>query len=277
MSNPNLKLPTHEWVFVTPEIAELWLGKNEKNRPKKAEQLAKLVCDQQEDRWLVTGETIKFDWDGRLIDGQHRLTAHVKTGTSGWHLVVRGLDPQVQSVIDANANRNARDALFFNDVEGNRPVIAAVAKIDLSRRAGKLQTAADTNTLSVTNQQVVDWYIENKDVERAADKINKIHRHIGSSPSALAYCYMVLSRIDGEAADEFFDAAAEQRTRGLGDPRLTMLRTFARDREQKGGAASNATQIFYIFRAWNAWRQGQELNKLATHRGGVPAVIPEVI
>ena len=64
---------TAEYVFVTPDMAAGWLKLNvEKNRNVKKSRINGYVRDIQSDNWVLTGEAIKFDVDGRLIDGQNR-------------------------------------------------------------------------------------------------------------------------------------------------------------------------------------------------------------
>lgn len=268
--------PRTEWVTVTPKMAESWLGLNEGNRNKRAGHIARLTRDMKAGRWLLTGDTIKFDWNGRLIDGQHRLTSIVVSETPSRILVVRDLDPNVQSVLDGQAKRAARDALFFNGVEKDRNVLAALAKIDIARQAGAMATALSGTPESPTNAEVVQWFTDNDDAAFAADQSRKVYKFIGASPTPLAYAIMVTSRIDLEASLEFFNSTAEGRTNGIGDPRLTLLRTLERDRKNnRGSAEGSAQQIYYILRTWNAWRAGEKLSKLPLETSGKVASIPE--
>ena len=47
----------------------------------------------QNGEWKLNGKSICFDWNGRLLNGQHRLSAVVRSGVPLTTLVVRGLDP----------------------------------------------------------------------------------------------------------------------------------------------------------------------------------------
>ena len=42
----------------------------------------------------TSGLSIQFDWDGRMIDGQHRCEAGIESGVTIRMLVVKGLDPR---------------------------------------------------------------------------------------------------------------------------------------------------------------------------------------
>src|SRR5690606_37222008 len=105
-----------EIVTVTPELASEWLTANKGNRTQRPKVIAAYSRDMTAGEWLFTGEAIKFDWNDRLIDGQHRLEAVLLAGASVRMLVIRYLDPRVQYVLDTAAKRTAGDALRFAGV-----------------------------------------------------------------------------------------------------------------------------------------------------------------
>ena len=112
---------------VTPKLAEQWLGRNDSNRNIRPTKLAQLVRDMQGGRFALTGDSIKFDLNGNLIDGQHRLTAVRDSGIPIEVLVVRGLAPTVRAVIDTGATRSASDALrIAGKHAGSRSMAAAI-------------------------------------------------------------------------------------------------------------------------------------------------------
>ncbi|WP_460985736.1 ParB N-terminal domain-containing protein, partial [Staphylococcus aureus] len=61
--------------------------------------------------WKNAGDTIRFDKDGSLIDGQHRLLACVNTNLAQNFLIVYGLDSEVFDVIDNGKGRTNADVL----------------------------------------------------------------------------------------------------------------------------------------------------------------------
>jgi len=79
-----------------------------------------------EGEWLYNGEAIKFDRDGRLVDGQHRLEAVVKANKPIAFLVIRGLDPEVFKTIDTGKKRSAGDVLAIKGVKNPNAVGAAM-------------------------------------------------------------------------------------------------------------------------------------------------------
>ena len=66
--------------FITPEKALSWLSNNPNNRPIN-EKLVNELCQKiRSKKWTEKGGAIEVFYTGRLINGQHRLTAIVRTG-----------------------------------------------------------------------------------------------------------------------------------------------------------------------------------------------------
>lgn len=71
--------------IITPELAKKYLGGNEGNRKIRPQVVAAYMADMLNGNWndspdIVT--PIMISREGRLIDGQHRLTAVSMTGLS---------------------------------------------------------------------------------------------------------------------------------------------------------------------------------------------------
>lgn len=278
----NLEHPAHngityEIVTVTPELASEWLGKNHGNRNQRALKIDVYARDISDGNWLFTGESVKFDWDGRLIDGQHRLEAIIAAGISVSILIVRGLDPAVQSVLDTNARRSAADALGFKGVAAHRSYIAKHARIALARQNGYLQFSLDTSIPSYSNSEILDWYAANMDADYSAAVASKLSTKTNVTPGALSYIFLALSRVDGDDATIFVNDIANLRTAGAGDPRFALIRALESLSRERGGNR-DAAQIYLFFRAWNAWRGKKrvELLRLSGGAHGVRGIaIPE--
>lgn len=72
---------TAQFIYVTPEMAVEFLAANiDRNRNVKKSRINGYVRDIQTDNWVLTGEAVKSDVRGRLIDGQNRCQAIVSAG-----------------------------------------------------------------------------------------------------------------------------------------------------------------------------------------------------
>lgn len=70
-----------EMMDITPQFAaDLLTQRHPHQRPLKEHYVAALARSMTEGRWRWTGDPIRLDGDLRVIDGQHRLSAVVKSG-----------------------------------------------------------------------------------------------------------------------------------------------------------------------------------------------------
>ena len=108
--------PSHlsmEIVRVSPSMAEKMLGRNTRNRSLNQRQVTRWAQSMTAGEWLVTGEAIKIASTGDLLDGQHRLAAVIESGCTVLMLVVKGLHPETQDVMDTGRARTL--GLFYKD------------------------------------------------------------------------------------------------------------------------------------------------------------------
>lgn len=123
-------IKTAEFINVTPEIAQEWLENyNKHNRRLRLRLVDKYARDMSNGKWILTSDTISFDWDGILLDGQNRLSAIVKSGLTLSFLVVRGLDPRSRMVIDIGAPRRPVDILTLLGWKTNGSLVAIVRSV----------------------------------------------------------------------------------------------------------------------------------------------------
>ena len=80
---------------ITPEQAASYLENNAKHRPIKQKKVDAYVSEMVNGQWQLNGKSIIFDSNGRLMNGQHRLSACVQSGVTLRILVGRGVDPSL--------------------------------------------------------------------------------------------------------------------------------------------------------------------------------------
>lgn len=80
---------------ITPGDAAMYMSNNARHRPIKDKKVAEYMGEMRDGKWRLNGKTICFDTTGRLLNGQHRLSAVIRSGVSLTTLVVRGLNPDL--------------------------------------------------------------------------------------------------------------------------------------------------------------------------------------
>lgn len=130
--------PVTEYVAVTPRMAEEWLKANTGNRRISEAVVEAYAQDMRAGAWKLTHQGIGFDTNGRLVDGQHRLTAILKAGFPVMMAVTRGLSVSAQEVVDAQKPRSVADQLGLVDGLPSANKYAGAARVIAEIDAGKV-------------------------------------------------------------------------------------------------------------------------------------------
>lgn len=125
-----------EVTTITPEIAQQWLTTNDQNRRPQRRFIKQFASDMANGSWSLTGDSIKFDINSKLVDGQHRLMACVEAKVSFHSFVVYGLPPQTRDVIDTGKTRSLGDVLTMRDVT-NANQVASTFKLLINESRGQ--------------------------------------------------------------------------------------------------------------------------------------------
>jgi len=78
-------------LTISPDRAKAMLGANHHNRNLRQYIVDRYASDMRRGQWLLNGQSIAFDVNGLLLDGQHRLAAISQADVSVEMLVVTGL------------------------------------------------------------------------------------------------------------------------------------------------------------------------------------------
>ena len=74
---------------ISPEDAQKYIETMGRNRTVRSKKTNKYSQDMNNGKWELTHQGIAFDKNGRLIDGQHRMLAVIKSGTHQLFIVFR--------------------------------------------------------------------------------------------------------------------------------------------------------------------------------------------
>ena len=114
-----------ELMMITPKVAREMLECNTANRDLRPGFVETLTEAWQRGEWRITHQGIAFATDGRLLDGQHRLTfvSELPDKTEVPMLVTTGLKDEAFDAIDQGKARTVRD--LYGSSEG----LASVARL----------------------------------------------------------------------------------------------------------------------------------------------------
>lgn len=119
---------TFERVLVTPELAQKLLNLNTANRPIRAAEVDLWKEVIERGAWHYTHQGIAIDSDGVLQDGQHRLSAVVKSGVAVELQISIGMPPENFNAIDNGLRRTFGDVAHrFGFINPNK--VGSVARM----------------------------------------------------------------------------------------------------------------------------------------------------
>lgn len=266
--------PTYE--VITPELAADWLEQNlaeGHNRSLRAARAEGFARDMAAGEWHDNGETIKFDWNGRLIDGQHRLAAIVKYGHPITMLVVRGVAPDAITTIDMGVARRYADVLKIKGISGGQPMAAMERRLYLWLKLGVKAKSGKAADRAPTIKELEDYrpnygQLLGTALARAKDMKKKIPK---VSVATFGTAYVLFASVDIEAADKFWDLLM---TGAIPQHRSPVLLLRDKLLDSGGNLAARRTsedeKLALIIRAWNHWRDGSTVSQLVITASGKP-------
>lgn len=254
-----------EMVTVTPALAAEWLKCNTTNRPLRKIRVDTYARELEQGHWRFTGDSIKFDADCKLIDGQHRLAACVKSGVAFQVLVVRGLDSAAFDVLDRNLPRSASDVFAQHQIKEQNRVTAA-ARLVIGYERGLLH---NHNSLApfTTTSCMLEEVLPHQDVYYLAARVAGRARFVGFNPSAFtAFLVLASRRFDQECISEFAEATISGAGLEEGDARIALINVMRGPHRPKG----NTETLASLIRAWNAWRRNESRKLIKGWVRGTP-------
>lgn len=270
-ANTRSKSATAEIINVSPRVAEQMLGMNSNNRSVRSRKVSQYATDMRSGNWKLTGEAIKFDKTGRMLDGQHRCLAVIESGATVPMFVIRGLDEDTQNVMDTGAARGAGDMLSLRGYQ-YATLVAAGAKWCYLFDNDRLYV--DSKAQVVTHAQILEYVEATPLLMDAAARATAHRLQIDLQPSILTAALVLTGRVDAEDSDVFFARLADGIDLPVGSPILALasrLREIRRNRVRVDPIA----QLSLTIRAWNAWREDRSLLTIPIYRGSAAIRCPQ--
>lgn len=251
-----------EEIIITPALAAKYLERNLENINVSEKHVLFLSGQMQTGKWKITGDAIKFGRSGKLIDGQHRLLAIIKSGKSFKYPVITGLPDDAFEVMDTGKNRNASDILSLKGVT-NSSHVATMAKFVMNFENGKFFAPHRTNRdHKCTNSDVLHFASSHPEIAEivtyCAAAYNKF-RVI--SPGVLAGLYYLFCKKNQFKCDDFFDQYSTGLNLTNDNPIYLLREVLIKDSIQKRKLPMRDKIALFIL-AWNAFIKGKSLKRL---------------
>lgn len=266
--DPNGNLISVTYRLVTPAQAQVWLENNNvKNRNLSLRNADKLKKDLMEDRFVFTGDPIRFDKDGVLVDGQHRLHSIVSSGKSVYLLVIEGLDMSATDRIDQGLVRSVADIL---QMTGRH-----VTNVSTCVSIGNVLSYGypDTTEMSLNRSNMADYIWAHREQyqsiaawakaastqAKASDLVvpakrvgGRESRSVVSGPLASLVLIMIEKGGSEDSAKAFFDAVCSGVVPGpVWAPAIQATRAYLRVHPLARSAQSGSSDISFLYRTFD--------------------------
>ncbi len=265
-------------VYIGPELAELLLLRNDKNRPIDRANVFRLVTAMVNGEWVFDGTPITFDKYGKLLDGQHRLMAIIKSGKILAFRVSYGFNPEVFTTMNIGKIRTGSDVLAIAGYE-NPKIYALTANFVFRFSRGVVAEVGGYNTnhaCNLTHPELLDYCKVTPRIKSSVDFYVKIKKKLhGSSiiPSNLITgLHYLFSEKDELLAEIFLTKLLIGDDLSHGSPILSVRNRLISSKLDKNKYLTQSEVIRLTINGWNKSREGKNV-KLVT----IPEKLPTII
>ena len=246
------------------QTAKKYLATMGRNRLKRGRLKQRYQDAMRAGQWKLTGESIKFNTKGELIDGQHRLEAVIETGVEITILVCRNVPDDAFMELDTGGMRTPGDILTVQGYDYTSGVAAAIRNIT---SIYEIEGGAAGSTLGhkrVDPETLLEYAAQyrNELVEAVKATMTKEAKMVCRPPSLFASLYFIFAEHNKKGTAEFFtsliDGTNLERHGPVYELRRLLLQ-FAADKHRKRPAFYKAA---ITIKAWNAYQTRRDVHSL---------------
>lgn len=249
---------------LTPTLAAHLLERNPDNRSIQKRRVEVYASDIVNGRWAANGEPIIVSKDGLLNDGQHRCAAVIAADTPVDCLIVFGIERETRTTTNQGKAKGAGDYAAMNGIP-NANNVAAMARL-----AACYYDNGTIETSKISHTRVLEYIESDTDALIASLRMVDNYRDrivAMCSVSNMAFCHYICSRINADAANEYFHQLCSGEGLEAGDPALVV-----RNRLLVLGRNNRSAKVEVILRGWNAFRNGERRTAIKVS-GTVPVLV----
>lgn len=268
--------PAHVHL-ITPQLAE-WLLKNRHggNRSRSPKSIGEYAEAMEENDWPVTGATIVIGRGGRVLDGQHRLTACYRSGCAFMTYIVFGVDESTFTRIDTGRKRTNIDAFQIDGIP--HPSTSAKA----ARWLRIHMENPEDRSVTFTNDEMLSW-LKSKTVDRKLFEECVSHAITLKKDSKLLKCELP----DGQMGALLYLFARESKPDmlkfveilrvGNKQPAISLYASINEAKLSSGGRINEVMRNGRVIQAWNAFREGRRVSMKSLNYSSLTHEYPEII
>jgi hypothetical protein len=237
-------------VTITPQMAAQWLDANTRNRRISVMHVQALMREMKAGRWKVNGDMIRRCENGDLLDGQHRLTAGVRSGVTFKSWVMDGVPEDVFPTIDIGKHRSAADTLSSLGERNARDLAATLILID------RYMTGRALVKIDYSNAEMEGLLLKYPDANESI--VSTANRTPLLLPSVMNCCHYLFSKKDAVMTAEFLEKICKGIGLEDGDPWYVLREKLMANHMSKAKMPKEHMWALCI-KAWNFAREGKRI------------------
>ena len=254
---------------VTPDFARTLLQQNEVNRKLSETHVQFLAKQMTDGKFIQNGDVIKFSKTGRLMDGQHRLSAVVASNETIDMNFCEGLNESAFDVLDTGRPRGASDVLSIHGIKNPFEQASAARYLMLLKNEDKTWKFTKKS-----NKDILDVVVANPDISEGVELFkNSLHKKFPMLPvSVMASLYVIFKAINFDGCNDFFNKFYT----GLdlkGDNPIYILRNILINNSVATKKYTIYQKMEFVVLAWNLYRSNKAAKFIKLGTDGFPKAI----
>ena len=260
-------------VLLTPAAAADWIQLNTSNRRVRFNYVNYLTEQIQQGLWVYDGNPIRFDWDGNLIDGQHRLLAVIKAQKAVVSDVLANLDPRAKDVVDTGIQRTMSDVLTMRSLPYGSQLAAALRVLYCYNQTPRM---SGFNGKRIPHTVLLAYYEKHPTIMESVAYVGCRFTRMAPGSAAAALHYILYER-DAEAANKFIRDLWSGDGLPADDPVMVLREKLLRNKSFKEKGTERVTEVLALgIKAWNLRKERRRVKSLFWRdKGENPEPFPE--
>lgn len=251
--------------IINPELAQEFLKCNIHNRPFNKLEVLRNAYLMQQGKWKETCEPIAITRGNVLLNGQHRLAAVIRSGTTQRFLVSRGHNEDDGNAFDCGLTRTGTDALARNGVENFNKIAPIINKYLKFIHSSGFSICGEVVKYRPINTDVVDEYYLRpafyQSVLLTATSAHRKQKILSLTEIGFYMTYlMIQKKHKEEAVKNFFLMIV------TGDSECNAINLFRNKVIDAGLRNIRINSVFkraILIKAWNAYITGKQVKVLS--------------
>ncbi len=148
------------WIeTVTPDRAAKILESGADNRKLRTHRVQRYASDMAKGKWRLTGESVRLDEKGALLNGQHRLRAVIMSGATVAMMFVTGVSSTTRLVQDTGLPKSDKDwsALSVRAIR----IVKALSRVVSPRLSSTMSEDDKGELYTIIGADHIEWSIAN--------------------------------------------------------------------------------------------------------------------